>query len=76
MVFRYKVIIDFGDNESSEIGLIVASSYTEATSKIVNTYQEDLISIEKLKQITNDEIIVFPNEEEKVIDKIEDNYIW
>lgn len=77
MVFRYKVLFYFDDDEKIEIGLIVADSYTDAATKITNVYGEDLLSIEKLKQISHrEEVIVFPSDEESVIDKIEDDYIW
>lgn len=57
--------------------MIVADSYADAATKITNVYGEDLLSIEKLKQISHrEEVIVFPSDEESVIDKIEDDYIW
>lgn len=76
MLFRYKVLFCCEEEEIFEIGLIFADSYTSATNKIEDTYRGNLISIEKLKQIADDNLVTFPYDKEDTIDMVEDNYIW
>lgn len=77
-IFRYKVKI-YSEEDGFEIyqGVLFADCYGDAMSLLVEQYGEkEIEDILCLRTIADGAVIPFPDEEEYVIDKIEENWIW
>lgn len=77
-IFRYKVKV-YSEEEEMYIcqGILFADCYKDAMDLLVKQYGEkELEDILCLRTIADGAVIEIPDEEEYIIDKIEENWIW
>jgi hypothetical protein len=77
-IFRYKIKV-YSEEDGFKIyqGVLFADCYEDAMSLLVEQYGEkEIEDILCLRTIADGAVIPFPDEEEYVIDKIEENWIW
>lgn len=77
-IFRYKVKV-YSEEDKFEIyqGVLFADCYGDAMSLLVEQYGEkEIEDILCLRTIADGVVIPFSDEEEYIIDKIEENWIW
>lgn len=77
-IFRYKVKVYFDEKEMDICqGILFADKYEDAIALLTNQYGEkELQDVLCLRAIADGAVIEIPDEEEYVIDKIEENWIW
>lgn len=77
-IFRYKARIYFEENGTNIYqGILFADCYKDAMDLLVKQYGEkEIEDILCLRTIADDAVIEIPDEEEYIIDKIEENWIW
>lgn len=77
-IFRYKVKV-YSDEKEMDIcqGVLFADCYGDAMALLTNQYGEkELQDVLCLRIIADGAVIEIPDEEEYIIDKIEENWIW
>ena len=76
MFFRYKILLDVGDDNKTEIGIVEGEDLTSVVEYLVSYYGSKIYDIICLRAIGDNVVLPINLEYDYVLDEIEKDAVW